>query len=408
MTAGSERGLPEAAPSPARHDPGLLSRLPRRRVCGYALSLALAGPLPALFGVRASSADAGRGGKLLEALSARARRSFQDLAKRGLPGALIGLRQGAGEAQALALGVADIETGAPMTTEMTMRLGSLAKLFVGTVALQLVDERRIGLDDAVSAYRPDVPGGAWMTLRMLGNHTSGLFNPLRDPAFRERVNRAPARHIPREEILQVAFRNTRARPPDEGFNYSNANTILLAEIIEKVTAKPLMGLLRARVLEPFGARGIAMPWTHELAAPAPRGYRFGARRGAIEYGEVFFDATGFSASWAGAAGNMNGTLDDLLSVARGLASGETLSAESRHEQRRFLGLGASFDYGFGLARYGRALGHAGDVPGFSSFLAWHPEHDAVVVVLANLSNLADKSAPATLLGRALLSAMEES
>ena len=122
---------------------------------------------------------------------------------------------------------------------------------------------------------------------------------------------------------------------------------------------------------------------------------------------MFFDATGFSASWAGAAGNLNGTLEDLLSVARGLASGATLSAESRHEQRRFLSLGDSFGYGFGLARYGRALGHAGDVPGFSSFLAWHPAHDAVVIVLANLSNLADKSAPATRLGRALLSALEE-
>ena len=84
----------------------------------------------------------------------------QDLVERGLPGALIGLRRGAGEAEALALGVADVEAGAPMTTEMTMRLGSLAKLCVGTVALQLVDEGRIGLDDAVSAYRPDVPGGA--------------------------------------------------------------------------------------------------------------------------------------------------------------------------------------------------------------------------------------------------------
>ena len=407
MTAGSERGLPEAVRLLARPDPGIESPVPRRRICGFGLSLVLTSQLPCLFGIRASSAAASPDGELLETLSTRARRSFRDVAKRGLPGALIGIRQGAGEAAALALGVADVETGAPMTTEMTMRLGSLAKLFVGTVALQLVDERRIGLDDAVSAYRPDVPGGAWMTLRMLGNHTSGLFNPLRDPAFRERVNRAPARHIPREEILQVAFRNTWARPTDGGFSYSNANTILLADIIEKVTAEPIMGLLRARVLEPFGARGIAMPWTHELAAPAPRGYRFGARQGAIEYGEVFFDATGFSASWAGAAGNMNGTLDDLLSVARGLASGATLSAESRHEQRRFLGLGASLDYGFGLARYGRALGHAGDVPGFSSFLAWHPDRDAVVVVLANLSNLADKSAPATLLGRALLSDLED-
>ena len=342
----------------------------------------------------------------MDKLKARARQAFGELARQGLPGALIGLQLRDGTAELSVLGVADVDSGAPMLPKMTMRLGSIAKLFVGTIALQLADEGRIGLDDSVSSYRDNVPGGDEISLRMLGNHTSGLFNPLRDPAFRARVNRTPTRTIPREEVLSVAFSNAPVGPPGQAFHYSNANTVLLADVLERATGEPLMALLRSRLLKPNGAESIAIPESHALAPPSPRGYRFGAEAGAIEYGDVFFDATDFSASWAGAAGNLNGTLTDLLRLGRVLAAGETLSEQSRRAQRDFLPVAESFGYGFCLARFGDALGHAGDVPGFSSFLAWHPKSDAVVVVLANLSNLADKSAPATILGQALLSELE--
>ena len=54
---------------------------------------------------------------------------------------------------------------------------------------------------------------------------------------------------------------------------------------------------------------------------------------------------------------------------------------------------------------GDAIGHAGDVPGFSSFLAWIPRLDLSVVVLCNLSNLADKRAPATIVGNRIIEAL---
>ena len=368
--------------------------------------MALAGLWPGLPKARAADTGETLSSPALDRLTARARQAFDELARQGLPGALIGLQLGDRTAKLSALGVADVDSGAPMLPEMTMRLGSIAKLFVGTIALQLADEGRIGLDDPVSSYRNDVPGGDEISLRMLGDHTSGIFNPLRDPTFRAQVNRTPIRTIPREEVLSVAFKNAPAAPPGKGFHYSNANTVLLADVLERVTGEPLMALLRSRLLKSYGGESIVIPHSHALAQPAPRGYRFGAEKGAIEYGDVFFDATDFSASWAGAAGNLNGTLADLLRLGRVLAAGETLSERSRRAQRDFLPVAESFGYGFCLARYGDALGHAGDVPGFSSFLAWHPKSDAVVVILANLSNLADKSAPATILGQALLSELE--
>ena len=151
--------------------------------------------------------------------------------------------------------------------------------------------------------------------------------------------------------------------------------------------------------------GKVVPASAALPDADLRGYRFGARTGAIEYGKVFFDATHFSASWAGAAGDMNATLDDLLRLAKPLAAGSTLNEESRAVLHGFETVAPGFEYGFHIARYGAAIGHAGDVPGFSSFLAWMPHRDLSIVVLCNLSNLADKSAPATIIGTSIVDAL---
>ena len=54
------------------------------------------------------------------------------------------------------------------------RVGSVTKTFVAAVVLQLVAERRLSLDDPV----PEA-GGA--PLRMLLDHTSGIYNHSDDP-----------------------------------------------------------------------------------------------------------------------------------------------------------------------------------------------------------------------------------
>lgn len=51
------------------------------------------------------------------------------------------------------------------------------------------------------------------------------------------------------------------------------------------------------------------------------------------------------------------------------------------------------------------IGHEGDVPGWSAFVAFVPERDGVVIVLANLSNAADGRQPAASLARALVAAL---
>ncbi|MGV9361261.1 serine hydrolase domain-containing protein [Amycolatopsis sp. NPDC003731] len=54
--------------------------------------------------------------------------------------------------------------------------GSVTKTFTATLVLQLVAEGRLGLDDPVAGHLPELGLDARITVRMLLQHTSGLYN----------------------------------------------------------------------------------------------------------------------------------------------------------------------------------------------------------------------------------------
>ncbi len=82
-------------------------------------------------------------------------------------------------------GVSNTVTGRPMSEDYYFRIGSVTKTLVGTAVLILVNEGKIRLDTPIATYLPEynIPNGDRITVRMLGNMTSGLFNYSDDPAF---------------------------------------------------------------------------------------------------------------------------------------------------------------------------------------------------------------------------------
>lgn len=342
-------------------------------------------------------------------LEQAARAEFTALTERGLPGALVGVHIADTPVLRLALGVADVESKAPMQLDMYMRTGSVAKLMVGHAALQLVASGSLDPDDTVDQYVPGVPNGTEISMRMLANHTAGLFNSIQDPFFRSQLNANPQLELTTTDLLDHAFSFPSA-PPGQAFAYSNTNTIMLAEMARASAGLSLTELLESEVFSRYGTPSTGIPEDYRLPDPSPHGYRFGAQEGVVEYGDVFFDATDFGTSWTGAAGNLYSTLDDLLTLAKPLASGAGLPDEVRAELDQWVSDPAdpSFRYSFCLQDFDGAVGHGGDVPGFSSFVAYAPSTDASVVVLTNLSNFADEwPSPAEQLGRRLLQAIED-
>ncbi|NTV63077.1 MAG: beta-lactamase family protein, partial [Oscillochloris sp.] len=91
------------------------------------------------------------------------------------PGALLAIALPNGEVYRGASGLADLATGAPLAPDARVRVASVTKTFVATIALQLVQEGWLRLDHSVEHWLPGmISGGDQITVRQLLNHTSGL------------------------------------------------------------------------------------------------------------------------------------------------------------------------------------------------------------------------------------------
>jgi D-alanyl-D-alanine carboxypeptidase len=325
------------------------------------------------------------------------------------PGALVGIFKPDGSSQQFALGLANLKSKKPMQLEMHMRMGSITKLFVGTVALQLADEGKISLDDPVSKYISGVPAGTKISLRQLGNHTSGLYNSIEDRKFQQAIMDNPEKDWTAKEVLQYAFNNDSYFAPGADFRYSNTNTILLGMIIEKVTGKPWIESLNERIFKPLELKHTGLPSKKgDLPEPHPSAYRNSDGERIIGYGSTFHDVSHYSASSTGAAGNLYSTLNDLGRAIHPLATGQLLKTKGKEELHKWVSTRhKGWQYGFCIGNTSGAIGHQGDVPGFNAIATYFPELNYSIVVLTNLSNNKDGTMPAEELSKLVASYLKK-
>lgn len=188
----------------------------------------------------------------------------------GIPGAAVGLWMPGQGCCVRATGVADTATRRPMTTDLFMRIGSETKTFTVTALLELLDDRRIRLDDPISRYMRGVPGGDRITLRQLAEMRSGLFPYSADPDFTKALLSDPTRSFTPRGLLAYGFRHANPFAPGERFQYSNTNLTLLGLVIEKVSGQRLADFIHQRVLRPAHLRHTLFPQGREFPEPRAR------------------------------------------------------------------------------------------------------------------------------------------
>lgn len=312
----------------------------------------------------------------------------------------------------------------PVTPADHVRVGSNTKPMTGTVILQLVAEGRLGLDDPIARYRPEVPGGAAITIRQLLEMRSGLANYSEALELNQAQDADPGRAYRPEELLAMAFRRPPLYPPGQGYNYSNTNLVLLGLVIEQLTGRPASEEFRDRLFTPLGMTGTSLPVATDAAIPAPfaRGYTYGTNVGTIassvlpedvqsraRSGQLApTDVTGDNPSWGWTAGSAISTADDLVRFVRALTGGGLLPPELQAERLASIrptdpaNPGASAGYGMALARFGPLYGHTGELPGYNSFMGHDPSRDLTVVVWATDAPAVDGRAPATELAKLII------
>jgi len=177
-----------------------------------------------------------------------------------------------------AAGMADPANNVLMTPANPVRIASNTKTFVAAAILRLWEEGRLGLDDAISDHLAEehvtlLLGDGYdteaMTIRHLLTHTSGLFDHGGAEEYTEAILADPMHHWTRTEQLRgsVEWGDSHG-PPGEIYTYCDTGYILLGEIIEWTTGRPMAEAVRELV--GYERLGLDSTWW-EILEPAPEG-----------------------------------------------------------------------------------------------------------------------------------------
>ena len=176
------------------------------------------------------------------------------------PGITAGVVLGDGTAFGLASGFADTSLRIRMTPADRLLQGSVGKTYVAAVALQLVHEGKIALDEKVATYLGTEPwyarlaNGADVTVRQLMNHTSGIVRYEFKPEFTRDLTANPSKSWQPRELIAYLLDTPAPFAAGQGWEYSDSNYILLGMIIERVTGNSYYSEMQRRLLRPLGLR----------------------------------------------------------------------------------------------------------------------------------------------------------
>ncbi|MEU8976688.1 serine hydrolase domain-containing protein [Streptomyces monashensis] len=251
-------------------------------------------------------------------------------------------------------GVRELGEAAKPPTNGRFWIGSTTKTFTATLVLQLVAEGSIGLDAPVAGYLPELGLDRRITVRMLLQHTSGLFNyaggeryddgtyvPGIPAAGKEWVDNRFHTYRP-EELVRFALSKRARFEPGTDQSYSNTNYTLALLLIEKVTGRSYAQEMQRRILRPLGLRDTSVPGTR-MQLPGPHAHGYYRYQDAGQWKVV--DVSRQNLSLLAGAGDMISTTQDLHTFISALLAGKLLPARLLAEMRTPHG---KLGYGFGL------------------------------------------------------------
>lgn len=295
------------------------------------------------------------------------------------PGAVVVVARDGRTVVETARGLADLETGEPLTPATVFELGSTTKQVTAAVVLDLVEEGAMELDAPLRTYLPDYAGpGADATVRQLLAHTAGVPDVNDIPHFEVEEN--TTRKHTTEKLLGIIAEQPAAFEPGAAWEYSSTNYILLGAAIEAVTGSPWHEAVHERIAKPLGLRTLRYAEDEAIRDDLAEGYTTsdGEPREAVDV----------HASTGHAAGGLAASGRDLATWMHALHSGEVISRESFEAMTT---PGEPNDpvtpYGFGLRleeiRGHHTITHGGWINGYTNQTVYAPAEDLYVAVLAN-------------------------
>jgi CubicO group peptidase (beta-lactamase class C family) len=234
------------------------------------------------------------------------------LSEYGIPSAAIGVLHD-GEITDFAVGIKNLSTEEPATTDTIYQCGSMTKTWTALAFMQLVDEGKVSLDEPVRTYLPgfkvaDPEVSAKVTPRHFLNHTNGIEEDYGDPGEDDDVY---------ERMVDNIASAPQVHPLGYTHGYSAAlGYAIIARIMEVIDRKRWDDIMKDRLFDPLGLTGTST-WREQVDQDrAATGYLIRS----LEGGPIV-SPLGYLPRAFGPGGNINSTAREVLTMAHVFLNG---------------------------------------------------------------------------------------
>jgi len=306
---------------------------------------------------------------------------FAEYDKPDSPGCALGVIRDGRLDYARGYGMANLEYGLPLTPQSVFRMASVSKQFTAAAIALLAQDGRIGLDDDVRKYVPELPEFPTpVTIRQLVHHTSGVRDYL--TLFALAGARDDDFYTDDEVVAMLARQRALNFPPGSEHLYSNSGYFLLSVIVTRVTGEPLSAYAQEKIFGPLGMSHTHFHDDHTRIVPN-RATGYSRKDDGWHIDQTTLDMIG--------DGGVFTSIEDLVAWDRSFYDGslggpalvETLLTPA------VLTDGTTIAYAFGLEhgsyRGLKTVEHGGSFVGFRTNIVRFPDEKLSIACLCNLA-----------------------
>ncbi|TLF70783.1 beta-lactamase family protein [Nocardia asteroides NBRC 15531] len=202
---------------------------------------------------------------------------------------------------------------------MKVRVGQPMEPMLSTVLWRLDGDGVVPIDAPIARWLPTFPRADKITPRMLADSTSGISDYVTDPEFLRIFGENPIREWTATQLMERANSRPPLFEPGTDFGYAHSDLVVLGEVLQIATGKPLGELIAEHILEPLGMKDSEVVLDPAIDPPYLHGY--------TNERKVFEDSTFWNPTAFLHSGNMNAPVADIGRWVRALATGERLTPD---------------------------------------------------------------------------------
>ncbi len=314
---------------------------------------------------------------------------MEKLVEAGVPGVTLLIHNSGGRWIGHA-GYSDLSKQQEMQACNIMRIASITKPMVISLAMHMHEQRLLNLDAPISDYLNDeisnkLDNAQFATLRQCMNHSSGIYDHIQNLNFQTALLNDPTKKWTEEELVKFAYGKSAYFPPGTSTKYSNINTVLVSLCINKVLGHSYATELRDFIFDPLGMLSTYYYSYEDILPQTTHGYFDLYGRGSL------VDVSNYNTGIAHTA--VYSTVYDLEKFLDALIISRTLLSDTTVQvMQDWKPATEDTEYGLGLFRrlmghsddWSRAgIGHTGGEFGYSGKMFYYPAADVTIISLCN-------------------------